>query len=828
MAAMHLCLHGQAGSNDVSFNTADKGYANHGTGNVHDMAQQPDDKIVIVGSLGSYNGVTREYIARVNSDGTLDSSFAPVQIANAYAPTAVALQSDGKILVGADNYRGLVRLNTDGTTDASFPTGVLVNFQPNAGGSVHDVVVQSDGRILVGGFFSYYNFGACNSLIRLLPDGTRDPTFTAAIGCYGVMEIEVQPDGRIIIVGYFTTYGGVARMGVARLEQDGTLDTTFDAGSGGNGLVSCIRLQEDGRILLGGDFTSFNGVPCERIVRLDHSGNVEPTFFTIPGANGAIKDIAIDDVGSILCVGEFTMFGGAQRGRIGRLRADGTLDQTFNDQIGSNNTLNCVLSRSDGTVVIGGAQFRYGSLVRRGLTRLLHNGSADEDFNPTVSANSSVASVLLTSGGKVLIAGGFTAYGGVARTRIARLMPNGELDRTFDPGSGPDHGVWKAAMQVDGRVLIAGEFTNYGGTPCNGLARILETGSIDTTYRIGTGAAGQVVCVAVGPDDKALVGGLFQSFNGLVRKRLVRLGSDGSVDVTFDPGSGPNSTPWDFAWQQDGRIIMVGGFTSYDGTPCGRIVRLFPDGRLDRSFSTGLGADDRIMSVAVRHDGTIFIGGYFRNFNGVPYCGIMRLHPNGEPDLSFDVGSGVGGNVPGSARVYSIIPQPWDNVIIAGEFTTFDGFQANRIARLRNDGSLDDSFRSAAGANGMISSVALQADGRILLGGSFTSYDGAPRSYVARANGDRVPGIHSPLLLYPNPISASGDLSIEWAQGYLPSNGEKLHLVVTDMTGRIERTLDLANEVTWRSLNAPATPGCYHIGLWLGPELRIGGRFIVE
>ncbi|MGI8967189.1 MAG: delta-60 repeat domain-containing protein, partial [Limisphaerales bacterium] len=229
---------------------------------------QPDGKIIIGGDFTSLapNGsaVPRNYIARLNTDGTLDSSFNPNADSSVFS---IAVQSDGKILIGgvfttlspnggaAVPRNRIARLNADGTLDTA--------FDPNANGPVLSIAAQSDGKILIGGEFNSLapNGGAAvprNSIARLNADGTLDTAFNPNAN-NSVDSIAAQSDGKILIGGQFTTLtpnnGAITtRNRIARLNADGTLDSTFNPNANGN--VSSIAAQSDGKILVGGEFTT--------------------------------------------------------------------------------------------------------------------------------------------------------------------------------------------------------------------------------------------------------------------------------------------------------------------------------------------------------------------------------------------------------------------------------------------------------------------------------------------------------------------------------------------------------------------------------------------
>lgn len=236
------------------------------------IAVQTDGKILIGGFFIQVNGVARQFIARMNPDGTLDDAFAP---ALDYTVYSIELQADGKIVVAGGVYtvngvdcRGLTRLNADGTRDDG--------FSPLLDNTVEVSAVQADGKILIAGSFSTVNGVPRQGMVRLNSDGMLDSGFNpGAIALASVAEIALQADGQILIAGRFTAVAGVSRNGLARLHLDGALDAGFNPNpSSWPDYPVDIRelvLQADGRILLGGIFNAVGGVPRLNAARLENS-----------------------------------------------------------------------------------------------------------------------------------------------------------------------------------------------------------------------------------------------------------------------------------------------------------------------------------------------------------------------------------------------------------------------------------------------------------------------------------------------------------------------------------------------------------------------------
>jgi uncharacterized delta-60 repeat protein len=209
---------------------------------------------------------------------------------------------------------------------------------------------------------------------------------------------------------------------------------------------------------------------------------------------------------------------------------------------------------------------------------------------------------------------------------------------------------------------------------------------------------------------------------------------DGALDLTFNPGTGANNDVMSTAIQTDGKIIIGGDFTAYNGTTVNRIARLNSDGSLDGSFNTGTGSDQPVKSITIQTDGKIIIGGFFATYSGTTVNNITRLNTGGSLDGSFNTGTGPSGPVMSTAI------QTDGKIIIGGSFFNYNGSTANNISRLNTDGSLDGSFNTGTGADSYVYTTAIQTDGKIIIGGLFTAYNGTMANYIAgRAKRPRRP-----------------------------------------------------------------------------------------
>jgi uncharacterized delta-60 repeat protein len=345
--------------------------------------------------------------------------------------------------------------------------------------------------------------------------------------------------------------------------------------------------------------------------------------------------------------------------------------------------------------------------------------------------------------GQVLIGGGFTTVQGLNRSGIARLNANGNLDGSFNvtlDSDDPDYyppGVVSIAVQSDRKVLIGGSFSAVNGTNVpDGLARLNADGSLDSSFN--PGVSGSVSSITLLPDGEVLIGGGF-IYNYINATNyscgLARLNADGSLDSSFNSGRAVLDVS-SVALQPDGKVLVGGAFPGHG------IARLNADGSLDGTFNGGAAVSvfGYVSSVALQSDGKVLVGGGFSEVNGSNRNAIARLNANGTLDENFTPDLGI--NFSDYPVVGSLVVQTDGRVFVGGSFSTVNGTNRNGIARLNANGSLDVSFNPGAGVTGgdypLVKSIVVQSNGNVLIGGSFTTVNGAARPQVARLYGDSV------------------------------------------------------------------------------------------
>lgn len=449
--------------------------------------------------------------------------------------------------------------------DTTFNAGVS-----DAPASVYISTTQSDGKVLVGGNFYFTNGIERKIFARLNSDGTLDNSFnTGGNGpSGGVLEIIILPGGKILIGGGFTTYNNVAKAGLARLNSDGSLDTTFNnngTGIGSTDRINTISLQTDGKILISGNLTSYNGVSRFGVARVNANGTLDTSFTSGLTSNDFVEEVDVQTDGKILIGGYFSSYGGVTRNGVARLNSDGTLDASFVPATTTSAAVVAMTIQPDGKILLGGSTNGNINLI----ARLNTDGSADVTFTPPILEGYTTEYFAVQPDGKILIAGGYNTANSSQIIALLRLNANGTIDNSFN-SSLTDYGTINAiTQQTDGKILVGGVFQTANGMFSKNIARFNLDGTLDNSFIIGSGAdnyyyrISTVQVITIQPDGKILVGGDFGSFNGTPHTDLVRLNSDGSVDTSFnvtDVVKVSFTSVNDIFIQPDGKILIGGRF----------------------------------------------------------------------------------------------------------------------------------------------------------------------------------------------------------------------------------------------------------------------------
>jgi uncharacterized delta-60 repeat protein len=552
-----LARYRQDGNRDTKFGSSGWLTALFGdSGNINALAIQKDGKIVAAGNY--YNRNIPKFlfaVARVNTDGTLDSSFSgdgmdTLDFGNYNEARSIAIQQDGKIVVGGVAFitfntsdMALVRYDTNGTRDNTFSNDGKLTGDIGGNEEVNSLALQSDGKIIAGGQVA----DAGNNdiaLARYLTNGIPDISFSSDGWLIDYVPIDVpvvyncgtvQADGKILAAGYVQNKveGSAASLdfAITRFNPDGSLDRTFSGDGiiatdfGGNDLATAIAVQKDGKIVVAGSTFA--------------PGNI----FLGRGTGGNFAVV--------------------------RYNPDGTLDSTFNEDgklttdFGANDYITSMTLQADCKILVAGATSADSvdqSKSDFALARYTTNGTLDSTFSEDGKLTTDfggydyASAVLVQSDGRIIAAGTtYISYGFDAKIIVARYTKNGTLDSSFsDDGKlvsnfgfawtnlgrgGLQGGI---ALQGDGKILIAGQAAAedfYTGHFL--LARIQTDGNLDSSFNgKGTltidfeGGDENARSVAVQPDGKIMVGG-YAHGDANFTFALARVQANGSLDQSF-------------------------------------------------------------------------------------------------------------------------------------------------------------------------------------------------------------------------------------------------------------------------------------------------------
>lgn len=722
-------------------------------------------------------GLSLAPLAALAAAGDLDTSFGFTNGSTA-SISQLKVQADGKILINA-HYNstrnefepGISRLNADGTPDATFQSGLPTGKQ------VLDFSILANSKImaLVAGEDSI------NTLVSLNANGSLDDSYQFGVSFKNIKTFYVQPDGKILIGGSFSNLVGNAPYNfIARVNTDGTLDTTYphtldsDSSRFGAGQeISYITPQADGKFLVGGLVTT--------LVRLNADGTKDTGFspfiiYNNPPTSGTkvTSKAAVQADGKILVAGIFNTINQLPRNGFARLNSDGSVDSSFDVAINFDRTSPTppasIVVQPDNKILVAGNFTTVNGLNYKSLVRLNADGTIDSGFTPPAIATSTEQIVTLgpAANNKILVGGPFKALQGMAREGVARLDANGAVDNSFNAYQITTRNLVNGeikltVIQLDGNLLISGDFTEVDGIARPGFARVTINGTPDNTFQ--PAATYNPRFIGVQPSGKIIVvrpGGA-----------IIRLNNDGTLDNAF-----PELTVewlYSFAMQPDGKFLVG---TSDDAA---RLVRYTEDGQVDSSFNaqiTGLGNFPffyRVLAITPQPDGKLLIGGEFELVSGQPRKSLARLNSNGSLDTSFTPTLNISG------LIYKIVVDNTGKIWVAGSSVvinaskglvklTPDGavdtsfvaptpFEINDFAvqtdgkpvvsygessspvpyyfrRLTTTGSIDATF--VANPAGRVSSIALYPNGKIVVGGSFQTVNSVRRNYLARLLNDVI------------------------------------------------------------------------------------------
>ncbi|WP_223652970.1 T9SS type A sorting domain-containing protein [Hymenobacter psoromatis] len=687
---------------------------------------------------------------------SLDSGFAPTRLSSPVTTNNAVQQADGRLIISlvppayykGSLVKGLIRVNLDGSLDQTFGTTWL-----EAGGAARSMRVLPNGNILlVGGSFGVREFDLYRQgrVVVLHPDGTLNRQFGLRLDDEANAG-EVQPDGKLLIGGSFTTVNGAAMPRLARLLPTGQLDPSFVLAPGGfSDAVTSIQVQPDGRIMVGGDFTSYGGVAHAHLVRLLPDGRPDPSFEAAIPAAAFFDGFAVQPDSKVVvnAISPDTGQG------LFRLSASGSRDNTFASSTYSYLAFNPqsdhhLVVQPSGSILLAGSFQQANGQPCPGLVRVSPTGTLDSSSPYHTDWHGVVTALCLLADGQALACGAFTLF----NHQPAGIVQVGAAGQVSPfPLPVENIGSIAAVLPLDqGRLLVGGNFNTINGIAARNLAFLRADGTVDVAATQALPPLeGTVQALAPGPQGTLYVGGDFYESAAPSRRYLLRLTSSGSQDLTFVAPS-LNASVSSLAAYPNGRLLVGGSFSM----PKAKLLRLTSQGALDDGFTGNFGTyvpwvnalvlqrDERLAALtlttswqltpqgaptgrptsvphylhalAVQPDGGILVAGEFTDFDGTPHQDIVRLLPTGAVDASFDAGVVL---INGISSIKVVAVQDDGRILCAGYFTSIQGQAHRGIARLLASGQVDDTFADQVFLHPEASCLVIQAGGRLLVGAS--------------------------------------------------------------------------------------------------------------
>lgn len=556
----------------------------------------PEDKVVVGGYFTSWNGSSSaKFIVMLNSDGTRDQGFSTAVGSGPNTTIAALAMQSGSIIAagGFTTWNGatvnrVVRISTTGTRDTTFTTNIASG--PNgAPQNTNGILVQSNNKIIFLGSFGTWNGATVGRIARINSDGSADTTFNSAfsVGFDNISNCAAElSTGEILVGGGFKSINNDVYIGKVAINSNLSLSTTlfYQTKYGFDDYITGITTQPDGKIIVAGNFSSYNRVKLQGIIRFNSDYSVDTTFVSNFNAQNqfapGIPKVASD--GKLYFFGYINTWGGIAAAGVVRLNSNGTLDTRFSGISGIDvYSTNAIDFQSDGKILAAGNYYVQSTGLYRVIARFNTDGTMDSTFTgPSIDYSYGANDVKVLSNGNILVAGYFYINGYTDVIYLYVLSSTGAVNSSFNSSTGTNGSINKISLQSDGKILLGGTFSNFAGTSKFGIVRLNTNYTIDTAFNIGSGPNAEVNNLFQTPDGSVIVHSTYATnFNNVVGYGVYKLSSTGSVDTVFanNNSTSLNTTVRGIAQLPNSDIMfIVGGFTSYEGVKTMKYILRLP------------------------------------------------------------------------------------------------------------------------------------------------------------------------------------------------------------------------------------------------------------
>lgn len=667
--------------------------------------KQPDGKLLLSGTFHRFNNKRVANLLRFTSQGELDTTLKVVTGTDQHI-FAITAHADGSIIFSGNftQYEKqrvqtpFIRISPGGELDAS--------FQPQRSGintyGISAIQVLNDGKILVAGRGIDPDYVGGLSIMRLNKDGSADRSFKLNTADQTIRGIKLAPDSSIIVHGNFRLWNHLPSSGLVRLKPTGEVDSGF-AGSaitsiyGGSSSISEVLLLPDSGLLVTGNFDHYNTTPVKRLMKLRKDGSLDPSF----NLDQNILLSWIDNMELLsdggIAVSASASINGKNKWFL-KLKADGSLfaSNTFigPDQYPATFGAKKIFAVGQGEFIAVGSYTGQVGGVKVGVFNRF-NAAAQPylDHLLPFSKKGLVMETAVDSAHRIIVVGKFNQYGeqpGTQSNYIARLMPDGSLDTSFN-ASGANAFISSVEIQKNGKIVVSGLFSELNGKPYNGIGRFNDNGSVDLQFNYGAGPdARNMYDLHVSASQQIYITGSFDRFNNVLQEGVVRLNADGSADHTFKTeGLGVHGP---------GSVITLPGDKVVYGESSHHTIKFFDkpmrlskvdlQGKPDPSFQPPVVDYTVTKKVRVGEGGALYwLGTIFHDNNNPTIIDqrIIKLHPNGALDtVAFH-------NLPSNLLINDFEILPNNKLGIACQrLGIYDSLDV--VMRLNADLSVDSSF----------------------------------------------------------------------------------------------------------------------------------------
>jgi len=689
-----------------------------------DIAIQQNGKIIFTGEFSSFNNEQCEDIARLNANGSYDTSFKATSAFDETI-TTICLQDNGKLLVGGnfDSCFGepvhkLVRLNEDGNLDKDFKCNLKIHTVNQIKSTSHEKTVVN-----LEVFTDSLN-NTAEKIFCLYPDGRVDSNFVfPKLSSCDILGFDVQPNEKVLCLIKdkdckkqlirFNTNGTIDNTFKPELKFDNSNENNYDEG----GIDASFAVQKDGKIIIG---NTINNV--SKVIRLEPNGKLDPTFFASSlvrskqklGAESEepfaiINKIIVQENGTIVISSSF--FEHYVLSGTGQLLHDLSKKPIYG-----------LIPYNDSLFITFNTGFQFYS-----PSRFYFNGEPDNSFiqNHNVGANGRITTIFSLSNGKFGINSiGFGRTYNNTKSSPVLLAKNGSID-----SSNESKNIIKLFSKTGNNYYLNDvkfldfKNKNFLFLTNNSLALYNYDGSVSVGFKPivlrNNPDIIQNSLISLKSDSKSriLVAGRFETANGIKLPKLFRCLKDGSVDKYFNPVV-DNYGLENFAIQPDNKVLII--------SSSGEVTRLLENGRPDTSFkSSFLTFPNGCFAIKFvefaqanfLENGNILITGNIRRFNGSSCNNMVCLNPDGSLNKQFKSDAG-----PNSA-IYCTSILPDGRIILGGKFDTYAGKIAEGIAVINSRGKLTSSMKAGEGFNGSVHTVYIQKNGSLIVGGDFSTFN---------------------------------------------------------------------------------------------------------